>query len=330
MRVVSKPEDLQTAYRSARSEALSAFGDDRVYVERYIEQPRHIEFQILADSHGTTVHLGERECSIQRRHQKIIEESPSVVMDSDLRARMGGAAVKAAQACRYINAGTIEFLVDAGLNYYFLEMNTRLQVEHPVTEMRTGIDLVACQLKVADGQPLDFGQDDVSFRGHSIECRIYAEDPSNNYLPSTGTIHHLHPAQGFGVRDDRGVAAGSAISLYYDPMISKLVTWGLSREEALRRMDRALREYEILGVSTNIPLNLGIIRHPDFIAGNFNTHFLATHPAVGVPIPLEKAEERVIAAFAALLHFKKNKRSAIGENSGRTHPASKTAEQRSS
>lgn len=276
MRVVLRSEDLSSSFQAAQSEALSAFGDGRVYVEKYLERPRHIEFQVLADEHGHVIHLGERECSIQRRHQKVIEETPSVIVDDELRQRMGETAVQAARACNYHNAGTIEFLVDARRNYYFLEMNTRLQVEHPVTEERTGVDLVALQLLVAMGEHLPMKQQEVLFRGHAIECRIYAEDPANQFLPSTGKLLHLRPAQGPGIREDRGVDVGGEISVYYDPLISKLIAWGPTRGDAISRMRRALREYEILGVRTNIPLNLYVLNHPDFLSGNFDTHFLST------------------------------------------------------
>jgi acetyl-CoA carboxylase biotin carboxylase subunit len=277
MRLVKNPDQLGPALSGAQSEALSAFGDGRVYLEKYLENPRHIEFQILADEHGNIIHCGERECSIQRRHQKVIEESPSVILDEELRQRMGETAMMAARACNYHNAGTIEFLVDKDRNFYFLEMNTRLQVEHPVTEMRTGIDIVAAQLRIAMGEKLPFKQEDVRFRGHAIECRICAEDISNNYLPSTGRVVHLRPAEGLGVRDDRGIETGGEISVYYDPMIAKLVTWGNNRAEACDRMKRALREYEILGVKTNIPLHLFVLGHKKFLEGDFDTHFLDSY-----------------------------------------------------
>jgi acetyl-CoA carboxylase, biotin carboxylase subunit len=275
MRIVRGPEELSGAFRAARSEARSAFGDDRVYVEKYLDQPRHIEFQIFADRFGATIHCGERECSIQRRHQKVVEETPSTVLNDDLRRRMGETAVRAAQACGYENAGTIEFLVDAQKNFYFLEMNTRLQVEHPITELRTGLDLVALQIAVADGKPLGLRQEDVRFRGHAIECRICAEDPENAYMPSTGKITHLRPSMGIGIREDRGIDVGGEVSVYYDPMISKLVAWGQTRDEAIHRMLRALNEYEILGVTTNIPLCAFVLSHPRFATGDYDTHFLS-------------------------------------------------------
>ncbi len=301
MRIIRSENDLSRALNGARAEALSAFGDQRVYVEKYLESPRHIEFQILADQYGNTIHLGERECSIQRRHQKVVEESPSTIVDEELRARMGATAVMVAKACGYENAGTVEFLVDKDRNYYFLEMNTRLQVEHPVTEMRTGIDLVAQQLKIASGERLSFTQEEIEFRGHAIECRIYAEDGEHDFLPSTGRISHLKPSQGFGIRDDRGVEAGGEISVYYDPMISKLVAWGKTRNEAIERMKRALRDYEILGVTTNIPVNLFVMDHPKFADGNFDTNFFTSHfkPEL-LPIP-EKIQFEAAAIVCCLL-----------------------------
>ncbi len=274
MRIVHSPNELSSALSSAQSEALKAFGDDRVYVEKYLENPRHIEFQILADKYGNTIHLGERECSIQRRHQKVIEESPSMLLTDEMRESMGAMAVAAAKACKYENAGTIECLVDKNKKYYFLEMNTRLQVEHPITEMRTGIDIVQQQLHIAMGETLSFKQEDVKFRGHSIEARIYAEDCSNNFLPSTGRILYLKPSQGFGIREDRGVELGGEISVFYDPMISKLVAHGQTRAEAIAKMKRALKEYEILGVIVNIPFNLFVLNHPHFVSGDFDTHFV--------------------------------------------------------
>jgi len=302
MRIVRTIDELPSAFRAAQSEALSSFGDGRVYVEKYLENPRHIEFQILADGHGNTIHLGERECTIQRRHQKIIEESPSVIVDDALREKMGMTAVKAAQAVNYRNAGTIEFLIDKHRRFYFLEMNTRLQVEHPVTELRTGIDIVALQLRVAMGEKLPFKQEDIRFRGHSIECRVYAEDPMNDFLPSTGTITHLRPSQGFGIREDRGVDQGGTISVYYDALILKLCAWGSTRGEALQRMKRALREYEILGVRTNIPLNLFVLSHPRFVEGEFDTHFLTQHFRPDLLEQPSDIEQQAAACVLAYIH----------------------------
>ena len=301
MRVVHSASELSSAFAGAQSEALSAFGDGRVYVEKYLEKPRHIEFQILADKYGNTVHLGERECSIQRRHQKVIEETPSVIVDDEMRRKMGEMAVAAAKACNYENAGTIECLVDTNKNYYFLEMNTRLQVEHPITEMRTGIDLVQQQLRIARGEKLSFTQEDVKFRGHAIECRIYAEDPANNFLPSTGKITHLKPSQGFGIREDRGIEQGGEISVYYDPMISKLVAHGQNRDEAIAKMKRALREYEILGVKVNIPFNLFVLNHPKFVEGDFDTHFVQHYFKPELLEHCDERDERAAAIACAVL-----------------------------
>lgn len=300
MRVVERKSDLASALTAARSEAASAFGDDRVYVEKYLEGPRHIEFQILGDRNGTIVHLGERECSIQRRHQKIVEESPSVLLDDALRTTMGEMAVRAAAACGYYNAGTIEFLVDKSRRFYFIEMNTRLQVEHPVTELRTGIDLVALQLRVASGEPLPFGQHDLRWQGHAMECRICAEDPENNFLPSTGTITHLTSPGGPGIREDRGVLQGGSVSVYYDSLIAKLVSWGPTRDEARARMIRALREYAIIGVRTNIPACLYVMEHPVFVGGEFDTHFFKYHPVPAQFMPDETTLRAAAAACAWL------------------------------
>jgi acetyl/propionyl-CoA carboxylase alpha subunit len=242
-----------------------------------LENPRHIEFQILADKYGNTVHLGERECSIQRRHQKLIEESPSVLLDEGLRTTMGDMAVKAARASNYENAGTVEFLVDKHRQFYFLEMNTRLQVEHPVTEMRTGFDLVALQMAIAMGEPLPVTQNEIRARGHAIECRICAEDPWNSFTPSTGTITYLRAPMGNGVREDRGIEQGGEVTVFYDSMISKLVCWGMTRREAVSRMVRALREYILLGVATNVPLHLFVLENREFLDGTFDTHFIERH-----------------------------------------------------
>jgi len=301
MRIVRSGSDLEGALRAAASEARSAFGDERVFLEKYFEEPRHIEIQILADARGNAVHLGERECSIQRRHQKVIEESPSVAVDEEMRRRMGETALSVARSCRYLNAGTVEFLVDGEKNFYFLEMNTRLQVEHPVTELRTGLDLVELQIRVAAGEELPLRQEDVAFRGHAIECRICAEDPSNNFLPSTGRIVHLRTPSGPGVRDDRGIDEGGEVSVYYDPMLAKLIAWGPTREGAIRRLVRALREYEVLGVKTNISLCLFVLEHPDFRSGEISTHFLQSHWRPEPDGDGCAGEERAAAAVCALI-----------------------------
>lgn len=274
MRIVRDRNEMKKSLEMAQSEAKSAFGDNRVYIEKYLENPHHIEIQILADTHGNIIHLGERECSIQRRHQKVIEESPSPVVDHELRKKMGQIAVKAGKAAGYVNAGTVEFLVDQAGNFYFLEVNTRIQVEHPVTEMVTGIDLVKEQVKIAAGEPLPMKQKDVKWTGSAIECRIYAEDPDNNFFPSTGVITKYIEPQGPGIRVDSGFRLHDEFSLYYDPIISKLITWGNNRKEAIQRMKRALKEYEISGIHTIIPLHNIIMNHPKFIAGDISTHFI--------------------------------------------------------
>jgi acetyl-CoA carboxylase, biotin carboxylase subunit len=276
MRFVATEAELASAFETAQSEAAAAFGNAEVYLEKAVERPRHIEIQIFADAHGNFVHLGERECSIQRRHQKVIEECPSPINDADLRAAMGAAAVKAARAVDYTGAGTVEFLVaDATREFYFLEMNTRLQVEHPVTELVTGIDLVREQIRVAAGLPLSFTQEDVQWRGHAIECRVYAENPENNFLPSPGRITQLRVPAGPGVRDDAGVEEGAEVSIYYDPMISKLAAWGRTRDEAIDRLRRALDEYTVGGIKTTLPFFREIARDEEFIEGRLDTGFIS-------------------------------------------------------
>ena len=300
MRVVEEAGALARAFEMAQGEARSAFGDGRVFVEKFIEEPRHIEFQILADAHGHVVHLFERECSVQRRHQKVIEEAPSSVLTPDVRAAMGRAAVEAARACGYVNAGTVEFLVDADLGFYFMEMNTRLQVEHPVTEMITGLDLVAEQLRIAEGEPLGYAQSDLMMRGHAIECRVYAEDPASGFLPDPGPLLRHAPPSGFGVRVDAGVEEGGEVPVHYDPMISKLVTWGRTRSEAIRRMDRALAEYDVAGVQTTIPFCRFVMGHEAFRTGRFSTRFVERHFSSDVLAPDDPELERA-AAIAAVL-----------------------------
>jgi acetyl-CoA carboxylase biotin carboxylase subunit len=274
MRLIKSMDDLIPMIRMARSEALNAFGDDSVYIEKYIESPHHIEFQILADQHGNVIHLFERECSIQRRHQKVIEETPSPLMTPDLRREMGEKAVAAAKAVNYEGAGTIEFIVSDQLEYYFLEMNTRLQVEHPVTERVVGVDLVKEQINIANGLPLSFKQDELYQHGHAIQCRIYAEDPDNNFMPNPGIIKHITEPLGLGVRYDGYVYEGYEIPMYYDPLICKLITWGQTRKESIARMRRALYEYKITGVTTSIKFLERIMDTPAFIDGKYNTHFI--------------------------------------------------------
>ncbi|HQU35985.1 MAG: 2-oxoglutarate carboxylase small subunit [Anaerolineales bacterium] len=274
MREVTNLEEMPTLLASARREAESAFGDGNVYLEKLIIDARHIEIQILADKHGNVIHLGERECSLQRRHQKLLEEALSSALDDDLRAKMGALAVKAAKSVDYVNAGTIEFLLDKNKNFYFLEMNTRLQVEHPVTEMVTGIDIVKEQLRIARGRPLSYAQDEVQFNGHAIECRVNAEDPYNNFMPSTGRITHSLLPTGPGVRVDTGVYPGFEITPFYDPMIAKLIVWGETRAQAILRMRRALEEYRIVGVRTNIPFHQTMMDSHRFMGGQYDTRFV--------------------------------------------------------
>ena len=274
MRLVKKEEDIRAAIRGAKSEAKTAFGDDSLYIEKYIESPHHIEFQVLADKFGDAVHLFERECSVQRRHQKVVEETPSPIMTPEIREKMGACAVAATKAANYEGAGTIEFIVDDQLNFYFLEMNTRLQVEHPITERVVGVDLVREQIRVAEGYPLPFRQKDLKMNGHSMECRIYAEDTDNNFMPNPGKITHITEPMGLGVRCDGYIHEGYTIPIYYDPMISKLIIWGRTREEVIERMRRALHEYKISGVKTSIKYLVKIMETPDFKNGTYNTHFI--------------------------------------------------------
>jgi len=309
MRLVTSSNDLRSAFDNAKAEAASAFGDSAVYLEKAVERPRHIEIQILADTHGNVVHLGERECSIQRRHQKVIEECPSPINDASLRAQMGAAAVKLAQAVNYVGAGTVEFLVaDATREFYFLEMNTRLQVEHPVTELVTGIDIVREQITVANGAPLSFSQEQVEWQGHAIECRVYAEDPENNFFPSPGVISHLRVPNGPGIRDDSGVELNSEVSIHYDPMISKLAAWGRTRAEAIDRLRRALGEYEVGGIKTTLPFFREIIRDQEFIDGRLDTGFITRfnerRARVSAPASEKAAQtQQDMALIAAAIHY---------------------------
>ncbi|RKD25104.1 acetyl-CoA carboxylase biotin carboxylase subunit [Ammoniphilus oxalaticus] len=277
MRVATNQDALIKAIRQSQKEAETAFGNPGVYLEKYLEEPRHIEIQIMADKHGQVVHLGERDCSIQRRHQKLVEEAPSPALDPTLREEMGNAAVAAAKAVRYQGAGTVEFLLDKHGQFYFMEMNTRIQVEHPVTEMITGVDLIKEQISVAAGEPLSFTQDDIHLDGWAIECRINAENPAKNFMPSPGKVESYLPPGGYGVRVDSAVYPGYQIPPFYDSMVAKLIVWGRDRDEALRRMRRALDEFVIEGVKTTIPFHLKLLEHPAFVEGNFNTKFLETY-----------------------------------------------------
>ena len=298
MRVVHSRDELAPALASAQREAKNAFGDDAVYVEKYIVGPRHVEIQVLGDQHGTMLHLGERECSVQRRHQKMIEEAPSIAVSPELRARMGAAAVAAARAAGYVNAGTCEFLLDASGEFFFLEMNTRIQVEHPVTELVTGIDLVQWQLRIAAGEPLPFTQAEITPRGWAIECRITSEDPSNGFLPSTGHVQYLHVPTGPGVRWDGGIETGSDISLYYDPMLAKLIVWAATRPEAIDRMHRALLELTIEGVDTSRDFHLRVMEDAEFRAGAIEIQWLERRLAdlTNRPPPHEGVVRAAIAA----------------------------------
>ena len=306
MRSVESEAELAGAWRDASSEAQNAFGDGRLYLEKYLLKPRHVEIQVLGDQHGTIVYLGERECSVQRRHQKVIEEAPSPIMTPDLRRRMGEAAVKLARAGGYTNAGTVEFLVDAERNFYFLEMNTRLQVEHPVTEMVTSHDLVKLQIRIAAGEKLPFTQEDVALRGHAIECRIYAEDPDNNFFPSPGKIQERRVPSGPGIRMDDGVYAGWTVPNDYDPMLGKLIAWGGDRDEAIARLQRALGEYYATGIKTNISLFRKILATRDFQSGAIHTRWLDDYLRAGQKAEapaddLSASRERSAALFAAAL-----------------------------
>ncbi|HSE48560.1 MAG TPA: acetyl-CoA carboxylase biotin carboxylase subunit [Terriglobales bacterium] len=326
MRAVANEKEMASAYAAAQSEAERAFKDPEVYIEKLIVDPRHIEIQILGDEHGNLVYLGERECSIQRRHQKVVEESPSPIVDPEMRRRMGEVAVTVGRAAGYTNAGTVEFLVDVAddgkKNFYFLEMNTRLQVEHPVTEFVTGLDLVHLQVAVAAGEKLPFRQEDVQLRGHAIECRVYAEDPDQNFLPSPGKIQKLTLPSGPGVRNDSGMYEGWTVPLEYDPLLAKLITYAPTRAQAAARLERALAEYFVGGIRTNLSLFREILRHPDFIAGKLSTGFLdrmlaERKPAARPPAAHAEGEHATVAAIAAAL-FKMMAPSANG--AGPSHP----------
>jgi acetyl-CoA carboxylase biotin carboxylase subunit len=313
MRLVETQDELERGLGSARREALNAFGDDRVYLERAIEGARHVEIQVLADAHGHVIHLGERECSVQRRHQKLVEEAPSPATTPDLRRRMGEIAVAAATAVGYVNAGTVEFLLDQGGNFYFLEMNTRLQVEHGVTEWITDVDIVQQQLRIAAGEPLEIAQRDVAVNGWAIECRITAEDPTNGFLPATGRVTSLFEPSGPGVRVDSALYEGFEVSPYYDPLLSKLIVWGETRHAAIGRMRRALDEYRITGVPTSIPFCKQVLETEAFVAGTYDTGFIERHAPREAP---ERAHYRETAAIAAvLLHHQRRQRGENGPSS---------------
>lgn len=306
MRVVQKQSELKSQMERAISEATAAFGDGSVFIEKYIESPRHIEIQILADSHGNVVHLFERECSIQRRHQKVVEEAPSSVLTPEIRQQMGEAAVNVAKSCDYLGAGTVEFLLDANKNFFFLEMNTRLQVEHPVTEWITGLDLVAEQIKIANGEALSFSQADLSINGHAIELRVYAEDSLNDFMPSIGTLKTYKPPKGENIRVDDGFREGMEIPIYYDPMLSKLITYGKTRDEAIVNMIAAINSYQIEGIETTLKFGKYVCQHKAFTSGKFDTHFVQNYYT---PEKLKKMyeNEAKIAANLALKEYLKEK-----------------------
>lgn len=321
MRVVENEEDLEEQLNRAVSEATSAFGDGSVFIEKFITSPRHIEIQILGDQHGQVVYLFERECSIQRRHQKVIEEAPSAVLTDDMRKAMGEAAIEVAKSCDYYGAGTVEFMVDENLNYYFLEMNTRLQVEHPVTEEITGIDLVKEQIFIAEGKPLGFTQQDLRIHGHAMEVRVYAEDPANNFLPDIGTLQTYRPPQGPGIRVDDGFEEGMDIPIYYDPMIAKLTVHGSNREEAIKRMLRAMNDFEITGIETTLGFCQYVLKHEAFVSGNFDTRFVEKYFQ---PKDLQAADnpgmEKLAAVFAAYL-MENHKKKAVSHQNQRAKPS---------
>ena len=301
MRVVEKEEDLESQMNRAISEATSAFGDGAVFIEKYVTSPRHIEIQVMADTHGNILHFFERECSIQRRHQKVVEEAPSSVLTPELRNKMGIAATKVAKACNYVGAGTVEFLLDADHNFYFLEMNTRLQVEHPVSEIIVGVDLVELQIRVARGEKLGMKQEDLKIEGHAIELRVYAEDPLNDFLPSVGNLERYRLPSGEGIRVDNGFEEGMDIPIYYDPMLSKLITYGQTREEAIELMVNAIENYEVKGVETTLAFGSYVMQHEAFRSGNFDTHFVKEHYS---PALINKKSEET-ARIAALVALKK-------------------------
>jgi acetyl-CoA carboxylase biotin carboxylase subunit len=325
MRLVRQASEMEKSLQRARGEARASFGDDSLYVEKFVEQPRHIEIQILADRHGNTIHLFERECSVQRRHQKVIEEAPGNGISPELRARMGEAAVAAARAVDYVGAGTCEFLVDAHGEFYFLEMNTRVQVEHAITEAITGVDIVKTMIRAAAGEPLGIAQQDLRISGHAIEARIYAEDPENSFAPSPGLIAVYRPPDGIGVRVDSGVYQGATVTVFYDPMVAKLIAWGQDRAEAIDRMRRALSEFVVKGIKTSIPFHQRVLRHPVFLAGRYDTGFIEQHMAGGKGGPEDPAEaaeaRRVAMLLAAIAAYQRDKQRAARVGAGGARPS---------
>ncbi|WP_316850981.1 acetyl-CoA carboxylase biotin carboxylase subunit [Pedobacter agri] len=308
MRIVEQVDDFEEQMQLAVSEATSAFGDGAVFIERYVTSPRHIEIQVLGDQHGNIVHLFERECSVQRRHQKVVEEAPSSVLTPEIRAKMGKCAVDVARSVNYTGAGTVEFILDENLDFFFLEMNTRLQVEHPVTELITGIDLVKEQIRIASGEPLSFRQDDLKINGHAVELRVYAEDPNNNFLPDIGTLKTYKTPKGNGVRVDDGFEQGMEVPIYYDPMIAKLITYGKDREEAIDRMIRAIEEYDITGIETTLAFGKFVMQHDAFRSGAFDTHFVSKYFNPESLKKADKQEAMIAALIAAQLFDQKESR----------------------
>ena len=302
MRIVENVSEFEEQMQRAISEAQSAFGDGSVFLEKYIASPRHIEIQIMADEHGNVIHLFERECSIQRRHQKVIEEAPSAILTPELRNKMGEAAVKVAKSCDYVGAGTVEFLLDENMNFYFLEMNTRLQVEHPVTELITGLDLVELQIKIARGEELNIRQEDLKIHGHALELRVYAEDPMNDFLPSVGNLEVYQLPEGEGIRVDNGIEEGMDVPIYYDPMLSKLITYAKTREEAINLMIEAIQNYKVKGIETTLPFGTFICKHEAFISGDFDTNFVKKYFSEE-NIKSNAETEAKIAALVALRYY---------------------------
>ena len=314
MRIVESENDLKEQMERAISEAVSAFGDGSVFIEKYVTGPRHVEIQVMGDRHGNIVYLFERECSIQRRHQKVVEEAPSAILTPEMRRAMGEAAVRVAKACDYEGAGTVEFLVDANREFYFLEMNTRLQVEHPVTEMITGLDLVELQIRVARGEKLPFAQEDLRIDGHALELRVYAEDPLNNFLPSVGTLNRYRLPQGPGVRVDGGYEEGMEVPIYYDPMLAKLVVHGANRAEAIQKMKEAIAAYEVEGVATTLPFGRFVLDHPAFVSADFDTHFVQHYYSPEKLIESKKEAAEAAALLALRLHLENKRRLKVPES----------------
>ena len=324
MKLVEHEAEVEEQMQLAMNEARSAFGDDAVFIEKFVSGPRHIEIQILADEHGNIVYLFERECSIQRRHQKVIEEAPSAVLTPELRKKMGECAVDVARSCNYTGAGTVEFLLDDQMNFYFLEMNTRLQVEHPVTEMITGLDLVKEQIKIARGERLSFAQEDLNINGHAVEVRVYAEDPCNNFLPDIGKLSVYQPPKGNGVRVDDGFEEGMEIPIYYDPMIAKLITHGKNREEAIERMIRAIAEYKIVGVETTLDFCTFVLRHNSFTSGKFDTNFVKEHFKPEFLSRFVEEDAKVAAMVAAYITTNKSTKGSIDNQGQKESSVKKT------